>query len=67
MYCFYSGSFYGSFCVLTNIYLFLQNDRLHFRQPLVMTIQEEVERLKERYHEQAKLLRECQALKVSDE
>ncbi|KAL0835339.1 hypothetical protein Bca101_087228 [Brassica carinata] len=40
-----------------------ENDGLHFRQPLVMTIQEEVERLKERYHEQAKLLRECQALK----
>ncbi|KAH0841439.1 hypothetical protein HID58_092192, partial [Brassica napus] len=39
------------------------NDGLHFRQPWVTAIHEEVERLKERYHEQAKLLRECQALK----
>ncbi|XP_033140653.1 uncharacterized protein LOC103855322 isoform X2 [Brassica rapa] len=49
--------------ILTNVYLFLQNDGLHFRQPWVTAIHEEVERLKERYHEQAKLLRECQALK----
>ncbi|KAF2544474.1 hypothetical protein F2Q68_00030385 [Brassica cretica] len=40
-----------------------ENDGLHFRQPWVMAIQEEVERLKEWYHEQAKLLRECHALK----
>nr|VDD46300.1 unnamed protein product [Brassica oleracea] len=40
-----------------------ENDGLHFRQPWVTTIHEEVDRLKERYHEQAKLLRECQALK----
>ncbi|CAH8331339.1 unnamed protein product [Eruca vesicaria subsp. sativa] len=39
------------------------NDGLHFRQPWVKAIQEEVERLKERYHAQEKLLRECQALK----
>ncbi|KAL0689428.1 hypothetical protein Bca4012_089106 [Brassica carinata] len=43
--------------ILTNVYLFLQNDGLHFRQPWVTAIHEEVERLKERYHEQAKLLR----------
>ncbi|WZZ75434.1 hypothetical protein YC2023_086804 [Brassica napus] len=49
--------------ILTNVYLFLQNDGLHFRQPWVTAIHEEVERLKERYHEQAKLLRECQAVK----
>ncbi|KAH0893869.1 hypothetical protein HID58_056298 [Brassica napus] len=42
-----------------------ENDGLHFRQPWVTAIHEEVERLKERYHEQAKLLRECQA--VTDE
>ncbi|KAH0897256.1 hypothetical protein HID58_046824 [Brassica napus] len=40
-----------------------ENDGLHFRQPWVTAIHEEVERLKERYHEQAKLLRECQAVK----
>ncbi|KAF2545262.1 hypothetical protein F2Q70_00023370 [Brassica cretica] len=40
-----------------------ENDGLHFRQPWVTAIHEEVERLKERYHEQAKLLRKCQALK----
>nr|VDC75925.1 unnamed protein product [Brassica rapa] len=44
-----------------------ENDGLHFRQPWVTAIHEEVERLKERYHEQAKFLRECQVLKVSDE
>ncbi|KAH0877974.1 hypothetical protein HID58_065368 [Brassica napus] len=41
--------------------LYLQ--RLQGMQPWVTAIHEEVERLKERYHEQAKLLRECQALK----
>ena len=30
-----------------------------------MGMQQEVERLKERFHEQEKLLRECEALKVS--
>ncbi|KAG2287087.1 hypothetical protein Bca52824_046691 [Brassica carinata] len=33
------------------------------RQPWVMGMQQEVERLKERFHEQEKLLRECEALK----
>ncbi|KAL0807523.1 hypothetical protein Bca101_100015 [Brassica carinata] len=42
-----------------------QNDGLHFRQPWVMGVQQEVERLKERVHEHENLLRECQALKVS--
>ncbi|KAG2313473.1 hypothetical protein Bca52824_025030 [Brassica carinata] len=40
-----------------------ENDGLHFRQPWVMGMQQEVERLKERFHEQEKLLRECEALK----
>ncbi|KAF3522929.1 hypothetical protein F2Q69_00051414 [Brassica cretica] len=40
-----------------------QNDELHFRQPWVMGVQQEVERLKERVHEHENLLRECQALK----
>ncbi|KAF3520903.1 hypothetical protein DY000_02063653 [Brassica cretica] len=40
------------------------NDGLHFRQPWVMGVQQEVERLKERVHEHENLLRECQALKV---
>ncbi|KAG2313077.1 hypothetical protein Bca52824_024634 [Brassica carinata] len=41
-----------------------QNDGLHFRQLWVMGVQQEVERLKERVHEQEKLLRECEALKA---
>ena len=53
------------FVCLTNIYLFLQNDGLHFRQPWVMGVQEEVERLKVCVHEHENLLRECEALKVS--
>ncbi|XP_013633054.1 PREDICTED: uncharacterized protein LOC106338678 [Brassica oleracea var. oleracea] len=40
-----------------------ENDGMHFRQPWVMGMQQEVERLKERFHEQEKLLRECEALK----
>ncbi|WZZ68777.1 hypothetical protein YC2023_080147 [Brassica napus] len=36
------------------------NDGLHFRQPWVMGMQQEVERLKVRFHEQEKLLRECE-------
>lgn len=44
--------------------MFWQNDGLHFRQPWVKGMQEEVERLKERIYEQEKLLRECTALKV---
>ncbi|KAG5414967.1 hypothetical protein IGI04_002534 [Brassica rapa subsp. trilocularis] len=46
-------------CTVINL-----NDGLHFRQPWVTAIHEEVERLKERYHERAKFLRECQ--KTSD-
>ncbi|KAF3589641.1 hypothetical protein F2Q69_00031897 [Brassica cretica] len=38
-----------------------QNDGLHFRQPWVMGGQQEIERLKQRFHEQEKLLRECDA------
>ncbi|KAL0664880.1 hypothetical protein Bca4012_101718 [Brassica carinata] len=49
---------------LTNIILFWQNDGLHFRQPSVMGVQQEVERLKVRVHEHEKLLRECEALKA---
>ncbi|KAF3519056.1 hypothetical protein DY000_02062410 [Brassica cretica] len=41
-----------------------ENDGLHFRQPWVMGMQQEVERLKVRFHEQKKLLRECESLKV---
>ncbi|WZZ77510.1 hypothetical protein YC2023_098082 [Brassica napus] len=40
-----------------------ENDGMHFRQPWVMGMQQEVERLKERFHKQEKLLRECEALK----
>ncbi|KAL0806401.1 hypothetical protein Bca101_098893 [Brassica carinata] len=40
-----------------------ENDGLHFRQPWVMGMQQEVERLKVRFHEQEKL-RECESLKV---
>ncbi|KAH0857161.1 hypothetical protein HID58_085422, partial [Brassica napus] len=39
------------------------NDGLHFRQPLVMGMQQEVERLKVHFHEQEKLMRECESLK----
>ncbi|KAF2561296.1 hypothetical protein F2Q70_00014698 [Brassica cretica] len=42
-----------------------QNDGMHFRQPWVMGGQQEIERLKQRFHEQEKLLRECEALKLS--
>ncbi|KAF3515962.1 hypothetical protein DY000_02059341 [Brassica cretica] len=35
-----------------------KNDGLHFRQPWVMGVQQEIERLKQRFHEQEKLLRE---------
>ncbi|KAH0878887.1 hypothetical protein HID58_066281, partial [Brassica napus] len=40
-----------------------RNDGLHFRQPWVMAVEEEVERLKQRVHDHDKLLRECEALK----
>ncbi|KAF8083488.1 hypothetical protein N665_0770s0010 [Sinapis alba] len=40
------------------------NDGLHFRQPWIKAIQEEVERLKIKFYEQEKLLRECEALKA---
>uniref|UniRef100_A0A0D3AXP5 Uncharacterized protein n=1 Tax=Brassica oleracea var. oleracea TaxID=109376 RepID=A0A0D3AXP5_BRAOL len=40
------------------------NDVLHFRQPWVMGVQQEVERLKKRVHEHENLLRECHALKA---
>ncbi|KAG2316441.1 hypothetical protein Bca52824_019563 [Brassica carinata] len=40
-----------------------ENDGLHFRQPWVKDMQEEVERLKLRVYEQEKLLRESTALK----
>ncbi|KAF3583175.1 hypothetical protein DY000_02032729 [Brassica cretica] len=39
------------------------NDGLHFRQPWVMGMQQEVERFKKKFYEQEKLLRKCQALK----
>jgi len=45
--------------------MFWQNDGLHFRQPWVMGVQQEIERLKLKFLEQEKLLRECEALKVS--
>ncbi|KAL0775109.1 hypothetical protein Bca101_040261 [Brassica carinata] len=41
-----------------------QNDGMHFRQPWVMGVQQEIERLKLKFLEQEKLLRECEALKV---
>ncbi|XP_048615262.1 uncharacterized protein LOC106407462 isoform X2 [Brassica napus] len=41
-----------------------ENDGLHFRQPWVTGVTEEVERLKLRVHEHEKLLRECEALKA---
>lgn len=47
------------------VIMFGQNDGLHFRQPWVMGMQQEVERLKKKFYEQEKLLRECQSLKVS--
>ncbi|KAG2272414.1 hypothetical protein Bca52824_066969 [Brassica carinata] len=40
-----------------------ENDGLYFRQPWVMAVEEEVERLKQRVHDHDKLLRECKALK----
>ena len=59
--CLYSKLFC---CLLTNL-MFWQNDGLHFRQPWVMGVQQEIERLKLKFLEQEKLLRECEALKVS--
>ncbi|KAJ0265180.1 hypothetical protein HA466_0015180 [Hirschfeldia incana] len=41
-----------------------ENDGLHFRQPWVNGMQEEVERLKVRANEHEKLLRECEILKA---
>ncbi|WZZ19458.1 hypothetical protein YC2023_112547 [Brassica napus] len=52
-------------CCLTKFILLWQNDGMHFRQPWVMGVQQEVERLKIRVHEHEKLLRECDELKVS--
>ncbi|KAG5381080.1 hypothetical protein IGI04_028922 [Brassica rapa subsp. trilocularis] len=40
-----------------------QNDGMHFRQPWVMGVQQEIERLKHRMMEQEKLQLECEALK----
>ncbi|KAL0747617.1 hypothetical protein Bca101_029619 [Brassica carinata] len=48
---------------LTMVIMFLQNDGLHFRQPWIMGMQQEVQKLKRKVYEQEKLLRECQALK----
>ena len=45
--------------------MFWQNDGLHFRQPWVMGVQQEVERLKKRVLDHDNLLRECEELKVS--
>ena len=45
--------------------MFWQNDGLHFRQPWVMGVQQEIERLELKFLEQEKLLRECEAFKVS--
>ncbi|KAG2258045.1 hypothetical protein Bca52824_077339 [Brassica carinata] len=41
-----------------------ENDGMHFRQPWVMGVQQEVERLKIRVHEHENLLRECDELKA---
>ncbi|CAH8294163.1 unnamed protein product [Eruca vesicaria subsp. sativa] len=41
-----------------------ENDGLHFRQPWVMGVQQEVERLKLQVLEHDKILRECEALKA---
>ncbi|CDY59482.1 BnaC03g72050D [Brassica napus] len=41
-----------------------ENDGMHFRQPWVMGVQQEVERLKIRVHEHEKLLRECDEVKA---
>ncbi|KAL0733153.1 hypothetical protein Bca4012_009363 [Brassica carinata] len=48
---------------ILSLIIYLHNDGLHFRQPWVKGMQEEVERLKERIYEQEKVLRECTALK----
>ncbi|KAL0772738.1 hypothetical protein Bca101_037889 [Brassica carinata] len=40
-----------------------ENDGLHFRQPWVTAIHEEVERLKEAVSRAVKLTRECRAIK----
>uniref|UniRef100_M4DT44 Uncharacterized protein n=1 Tax=Brassica campestris TaxID=3711 RepID=M4DT44_BRACM len=42
-----------------------ENDGMHFRQPWVTGMQQEVERFKKIFNEQEKLKRECEALKVS--
>ncbi|KAG2256331.1 hypothetical protein Bca52824_075625 [Brassica carinata] len=41
-----------------------ENDGLHYRQPWVMGVQEEVERLKQKVLRHENLLRECEALKA---
>ncbi|XP_009138215.1 uncharacterized protein LOC103862266 isoform X2 [Brassica rapa] len=40
-----------------------ENDGMHFRQPWVTGMQQEVERFKKIFNEQEKLKRECEALK----
>ena len=53
-------------CLLfDNFFSFWQNDGLHYRQPWVIGVQEEVERLKLKVLRHENLLRECEALKVS--
>ncbi|KAL0845318.1 hypothetical protein Bca101_018564 [Brassica carinata] len=42
-----------------------ENDGLHYRQPWVIGVQQEVERLKLKVLRHENLLRECEALKVS--
>ncbi|WZY76360.1 hypothetical protein YC2023_022744 [Brassica napus] len=52
-------------CSLIMVIMFWQNDGMHFRQPWVTGMQQEVERFKKIFNEQEKLKRECEALKVS--
>ncbi|KAG2285155.1 hypothetical protein Bca52824_044759 [Brassica carinata] len=44
-----------------------ENDGMHFRQPWVMGVQQEVEMLKIKVHEHEKLLRECDELKARED
>lgn len=56
--------FFWIHCCLTKFILLWLNDGMHFRQPWVMGVQQEVERLKIRVHEHEKLLRECDEVKA---
>ena len=67
----YEVSFYlfhliAVICLLFDLlFCFWQNDGLHYRQPWVVGVQEEVERLKLKVLRHENLLTECEELKVS--